>query len=90
VAAVVNANTQGGTVPVVLTVVVHNVEFVSVSVNVTVPDGSVAPVKAGVITAEKLTGWFTTEDAGRDDVKPTVVIGWLTVSPSGLALFELD
>jgi hypothetical protein len=58
---------------------VHKVVFVSVSVKTTVPVGSVAPGKAGEITAVKLTGWFTTEDVGADEVKPTVVTGWLTV-----------
>jgi hypothetical protein len=60
VAAVKNAYAQAGTIPAALTVVVHKVMLVDVSVKVTVPVGSVAPVKAGVITAVKLTGWLTT------------------------------
>jgi len=66
VAAVRNAKVQGGTVPVKLTVAVHRTVagFVSVSVKVTVPVGTVAPVNAGEITAVKITGWFTTEDVG--------------------------
>jgi hypothetical protein len=43
-AGVENATVQGGTVPAELTVMVHKVVLVSVSVKVTVPVGSVVPV----------------------------------------------
>jgi hypothetical protein len=84
------AKLQGGTVPVVLTALVHRVVLVSVSVKVTVPVGTVVPVKAGVITAEKLTAWLTTEDEGREELRPRVVTGWLTVRANRLEMFELD
>ena len=51
----------------------------SVSVNDTVPLGSVEPAKAGVITAVKATGWLTMEGFGNDETF-TVVPEATTIS----------
>jgi hypothetical protein len=76
-------------VPVTLTVMVHSVVFVDVSVKLTVPVGRVVPVNPGVMTALKPTAWLTTEEVGVE-ARLSVVVGWVTVRAKRLEPFELD
>jgi hypothetical protein len=48
--------------------------------NTTVPWGTAVPLKAGVTTAVKFTGWFTTGAAGEDDTVVDVPEAW-TITP---------
>ena len=63
---------QGGTVPPEVRVTVQRVVFVSPSVKVTVPWGTVVPIMSDVTMAVKVTGWLTAEPAG-DDVTVVAV-----------------
>jgi hypothetical protein len=47
-------------------------------VNVTVPWGTAAPVKAGVTTAVKATCWLTVDEPGADERVVVVVVAATT------------
>jgi len=74
---VVKVLVQTGTTPP-LSVFVHKIVEVDVSVKTTVPVGLAVPENAGVTTAVKVTCWLTPELVG-DDVRLVVVAAAFTV-----------